>query len=124
MFQSITYVRRTDNPRLYVYRVIDSDFIGADIAVIPHLIEDGDIARRIIAIITQYRNRKLPVAGNLARFYLWYAKSAMPRAIEPNRMAFDKEDIDNAYPEVEYGTKHFDCMVRQLQQVQYGNRKR
>lgn len=62
----------------------------------------------LIAIILIYRQRNLPIVPNIVLFY----------KLDDARMAFsDKEIIDRYRPDLEYGTKYFPCVLRQLVQL-------
>ena len=113
MFQSIAF---RDGMRYH--RIVDTDFI-ADVKTSEHSCFAS-------SIITVYRERKLPVAPNLARYYLMqYGYDAEVSRRATNRViAGDLLDIDNHFPALKYRPAECDCVLRQIKQLQFCKRKR
>lgn len=90
------------------YTIIDSNFqekikIKSDV---PHIVSE-------LAVITIYKNRKLPIAQNVARLYLWHEFRNKTRYSD-QEFSLWKRLIDNERPELEYGSKYFQCVINNI----------
>ncbi len=66
-------------------------------------------------IIETYRKRELPIAPNLALYYLWYGYSKVRLNA---MMEYDRKTIDVIMPS--YGKKIYPCVLRQIEQRSFG----
>ena len=74
---------------------------------------------RELAIIQEYGRRGLPIAANLALLYLGYKSNNLDWLLNA-----DKEGIDRCYPELNYGTTIYPCVLRHIKQRTFGSSKR
>ena len=74
---------------------------------------------REFAIIQEYGRRGLSIAANLALNYLGYETDS---AHQLRMVNADKEALDSCYPELNYGTTIYPCVLRQIKQRNFWKR--
>lgn len=94
------------------YLLIDSDFQVEFSIDIPKAYQS--IAPEY-AIYTMYAARNLPIARNIARFYLQHFKY-QKRGPRWDLIREWRNDVDRYYPELQYGVKYYPCVINQLKQ--------
>ena len=111
MFQSLKQTSRTT-------RLVDDDFTYETV------FNDGSISDRVNIVITQYQQRGLAVAPNVARFYRWFWRHDGSYWREPNTLAKDNlRFVETNYPELEYRVKYYPCVLRQLEQQTWSGKR-
>jgi hypothetical protein len=122
MFKSITYIG-CDSEGQYTYQLEDSGFV-CDLLV-PRYRDDGSSAVRygsvwrIIALTAgEYKRRNFAVAKNLALLLSLFKKNGWD--IDSLWLENNRYWLDERYPELEYGSKYYRCVCRQLKQLSYG----
>jgi len=104
----------------YIYDIIDSSFTET-FRVSTERYKQIAIISYEVLLIQAYEKRHMPVATNLALFYLNFFKT---RLVPTPRADLDLEtwrkDIDTHYPELQYSVKYYPCMRRQLKKFSYG----
>lgn len=115
ILHSIGYKNSDHENYSYNFHLLDSQFKINGILKIPNKLYIparnlycSYITASTICIINEYKSRNFPVAKNLTIFY-------------KDRCVFLNEEIHNChyvlekyYPELEYGTKYYDCVIRQF----------
>jgi hypothetical protein len=121
MFQSITFVDQKVDYKKYVYNfeysLLDTDFTAKLNLTIP--IDTYDTREEASAIpgafITAYADRN-DVPRNLA---LFYALSSRHLQQTKRHMEIDRIWTDTNFPQFEYGTKYYNCMVNQFDKIHF-----
>jgi hypothetical protein len=75
-------------------------------------------------IIETYSARKFNVPANLALFYLEQLCRRRNRKGDflKNYITTWCDEIDLYFPELEYGKRYYDCVVRHIRQLQFGRK--
>src|SRR5271165_6468273 len=103
----LTYHSNVDSDNSNV-EIIDTDFGSVHVKTPNKYHQSGICIRREVSIIGEYSRRGLPVAPCLARQYLTYETTDLPRILQR-----DKEALDELAPELEYSTKYYQCVLGQ-----------
>lgn len=128
MFQQLDYAReenlRSDNTH-YHYIILDTDFTCGTSSKASSKTETLTWAQapRVAAIVRAYQERKLPIAPNVARFYIWKhttSGSFENDKVTKNNLLADAIWITKYHPELNYGQRILPCVLRQFKQLQYG----
>ena len=127
MFVSIDCI--DEDGDLYYYRLTDElfesehTFSTNDVDFMPN----SSTTVRILVILEAYRDRliafpeeKHNVAQYIANYYTarW---QFFPHQIA--KVSLDRDYIDHRYPTFQYGKKYYDCVIRQIKQANFSNRK-
>ena len=116
MFISYTYIAP------YTFDIIDSSFGGerSQIFPPPSLLEFAtslqDIAVDISTLLV-YKRRNLPITRNMALMYKFII--ARHGTSQIKKLPEYRDKIDKFYPELEFGNRYYDCVIRQLQQLSF-----
>ena len=96
-------------------RLIDTDFIV-----------DGLLGGTYIeTIIHEYQKRNLPVASNMARYYIWYHDRYVVGTTDRwYQMEHDMNYLNRTHPNWQYSTKYYPCVLNQIKMLQFGRRPR
>lgn len=113
MLEYIEFIERRDGNCFY--RIVDDLF---DIVVhikcpkICGLFIHENILRPII-LIREYKDRRLPIAKNIARYYKYY----YGRWECKQYLVKQKSLIDTHLPAWEYGSKYYPCVLKHLEEM-------
>lgn len=66
---------------------------------------------QLATIIVEYQKRKLPIVQNVV---LWYKKVGCRYNVK-----YDQIELDKTYPKLNYGSKYYQCILKQLQLDNY-----
>ena len=118
MFKSVHYHNKTFmNCISYNIYYLKNDEFTCNIFM-EYVLQHGWII--LPAIITEYQKRNLPVAKNVALFYLY--KDARGFSYK-DRLECNKEYIDTFHPNLNYGSKYYHCVLNQLKMITFGKRR-
>jgi hypothetical protein len=117
MFKSIQHILSNVISDEYFYLLEDTEFT-CEISIGRGRVVSSQ-TMRFFATAIEYKRRNLPIAKNLALFYLSYKKRGY--GIDAALLERDKFLFDTHYPELEYGKKYYRCVVRQIKQLSFGN---
>jgi hypothetical protein len=119
MFKSIRYLRYDLNHDRLIYLLEDNEFICESSLHQPP--REAIFARNVVAaaaVTNEYKQRNLPVAKNVALFYLFNKK--LGSNIDGAALEYNQKYLDKFYPELEYGKKYYRCVCRQLKRLEFG----
>ena len=111
MFKSASYKTRNVYGNS-IHSIVDDTF--------QYLVEthpnDGAVSL-LISIILEYRRRRLPIAPNVALFYLWCAGRSknLIKIMETDRALVDARCVS-----IKYSTSIYPCVLRQIEQRRFG----
>jgi hypothetical protein len=120
MFRKLT--QSASNNDITSFKVIFSNFetvVQINSSTIGSL--GGSLIEAVIIKACQQTNQSQSVVRYLTDFYhKFFTKNRKPEGLMISNMDFWKSKIDEHCPELEYGTKYFPCVIRNLQSL-YGN---
>jgi hypothetical protein len=104
----------------YIYHIIDSSFTEMLRVPTEQYQKIATISYEVL-LVQAYEKRRMPVATNLALFYLNFFKNrrGVGTTAETDLETWRKA-IDIHYPELQYSNKYYPCMRRQLKKFSYG----
>jgi len=114
MFKSASYKTRNVYGNS-ILSIVDDTFRTATSAPVTHP-NDGAVSL-LISIILEYRRRRLPIAPNVALFYLWCAGRSknLIKIMETDRALVDARCVS-----IKYSTSIYPCVLRQIEQRRFG----
>ena len=122
MFISVDCI--DDNNGVYSYRLRDSEFKYDEAfrwSFVDQLINETTTVRAIV-VLRGYLQKGDPktIPSNLIQYYIkrfdyFEDKNDRLRRI----ISMDRKDIDNLYPDIQYGNKYYPCVLRKLDQSCY-----
>lgn len=75
----------------------------------------SNIVARTFVVISEYKKRNLPIVPNIVRLNQeWYGGS---NHLILQWMEEDKVATDTMFPELEYGSKYYPCVIRQYKKL-------
>jgi hypothetical protein len=115
MFKSASYKTRNVYGNS-IHSIVDDTF--------QYLVEtnpnDGAVSL-LISIILEYRRRCLPIAPNVALFYLWQPAWCAGRSKNLIKiMETDRALVDARCVSIKYSTSIYPCVLRQIEQRRFG----
>ena len=117
MLKSIESLSKENDPPPLVYRIIDSCFVE-DCAI--HLKEsvNKSIAPDL-AVIEVYSKKKRNVSKALAQMYDYYGKKNRNLGFyRDSGLRGYKNQIEDHYPELNFGKKYYNCVLRFLKNIE------
>jgi len=113
MFKSASYKTRNVYGNS-IHSIVDDTFQYRS-SVETHS-NDGAVSL-LISIILEYRRRCLPIAPNVALFYLWCAGRSknLIKIMETDRALVDARCVS-----IKYSTSIYPCVLRQIEQRRFG----
>jgi len=117
MFKSVTHLGLMDNGE-YRYNLVDSAFSEQLSFTKEQYHHMASVAYELL-IIRAYEQRRLPVATNLAMFYLQFFR-AQPQKNAQHDLEAWRRELDRHFPEIQYTDKYYPCMRKQLKRFSYG----
>ena len=121
MFKSISFtnqIENTNNTYTLRYLLTDTDFmINLDLIIPVEIYENRELATIIPSgLITIYSKYKANIPLNIALFYL----SQEFHHIATNKFVqIDKVWTDKHFPQLQYGTKYYNCTINQLEKLRF-----
>lgn len=112
MFKSTELTYYKDNT--CIVSIQDTDFIYTISTV------HKDLFICVVAAILAYSERNLPVASNIALLYLFWSTSYFYNGHRINKwLLTDREQIETHYPNLQYKSKIYPCVIRQLKLLNF-----
>jgi hypothetical protein len=127
MFRQLSYMGGSDKGDSYLYRLDDSEFwcnnieVKFDDALIP--LVGGPWRAALVLCILQYIKRVPAPSKTIAKLYHHLINSP-EYYLGVDMIEIDKNAIDKVYPDIKYGTKYFNCVVRQFARLEFTRVKR
>jgi hypothetical protein len=108
----------------YVYNIHDTEF-SFDV----HVPANGDLRNLtapwhagFILTVLEYIKRSPCPSRSIAKLYCHFRSNEYQELFPDSKVADDKAVIDALYPQVNYGTKYYKCIVRQLARLEFAKR--
>lgn len=122
MFKKLIFIEEAN--RQFVYDIIDSQFRKRSYVSVSLGLDAT--ANRTLAMLQAYNSTKLPLAKNIALFYIerfnengYFGGKNGFTGHYVNLMKQVAEVVDRCYPEINYSAKYLPCVINYIEKRYY-----